>query len=87
MSYTSILTFGFINLTLWESLPEGLITISFYAKDKAGNIGINQVIIIKDLPDEEPEPVIFGYDVFIMICIISLASLLISKRNKVSTNF
>jgi len=41
---------GSINQEAWTNLTEGEIQITFYAQDKAGNIGSKSVKIIKNLP-------------------------------------
>ncbi|MFX1476756.1 MAG: NosD domain-containing protein [Promethearchaeota archaeon] len=41
---------GVINQTLWNTLPNGHVTIRFYARDIAGNIGYSDVIVIKNVP-------------------------------------
>ncbi|GAH42059.1 unnamed protein product, partial [marine sediment metagenome] len=38
---------GTINQTAWNSAPDGLVTIRFYTKDKAGNIGVASAILIQ----------------------------------------
>jgi hypothetical protein len=42
-----------INDTAWMSLPEGNVTISFYANDTAGNMDYSQVIVRKDAFEPE----------------------------------
>ncbi len=39
---------GTINQTEWDSFPDGNITIHFYANDSAGNLGYNNVTVIKN---------------------------------------
>jgi len=39
---------GTINNELWESLEDGNVTINFYIRDKAGNLGSENVLIYKD---------------------------------------
>ena len=39
---------GKINQTAWEIMPEGLITIRFYANDSTGNVGYTDITVIKD---------------------------------------
>ncbi|MFW9941146.1 MAG: nitrous oxide reductase family maturation protein NosD [Candidatus Thorarchaeota archaeon] len=39
---------GIINQTLWVAIPNGKVTIRFYATDIAGHIGFKDVIVIKD---------------------------------------
>jgi len=48
-------TVGLIDQNSWNSISEGLITIMFHAKDYAGNVGIQEVEVIKNLP---PLPII-----------------------------
>ncbi len=38
---------GTINQTIWDTLPYGIINITFYANDSAGNINFTQVSVIK----------------------------------------
>ena len=39
---------GTIEQSAWEALPNGIVTVRFYANDLAGNIGLAEVIIRKD---------------------------------------
>ncbi len=39
---------GTIHQTAWETLPDGIITIRFYANDSVGNINFKEVNVIKD---------------------------------------
>jgi hypothetical protein len=39
---------GTIDQPAWDALPNGTITLTFYASDKPGNIGTAEVMIIKD---------------------------------------
>ncbi|MFX1453891.1 MAG: hypothetical protein ACFFDB_00815 [Promethearchaeota archaeon] len=71
---------GVIDLNPWESIPDGHTTLKFYAMDKAGNIGEDSVIITKrSTPDEIP-PLIPGYDLFIVIGILAVASLVLYRK-------
>ena len=61
---------GYIDSTEWNDAPIGAITIRFYVKDKAGNIGYTDVIVQKSSPpppgEEESEIVliiIIGFSV------------------------
>lgn len=61
---------GYIDSTAWNAVPIGAITIRFYAKDKAGNMGYADVIVQKSFPplpsEEESEIVliiIIGFSV------------------------
>ncbi|MFX1495848.1 MAG: hypothetical protein ACFFBZ_16310, partial [Promethearchaeota archaeon] len=40
---------GFIDLGAWLPMPNGPITIKFYAKDTVGNVGFNNVTVIKSI--------------------------------------
>jgi len=40
---------GALDQALWSSLPEGPVTIRFYANDTVGNIGFRDVVIYKNL--------------------------------------
>ena len=68
----------------WQSAPEGNITLTFYAEDELGNIGSESRVIIKDLsetPGDTP-PRIPGYNIFILIGMITIITLVILKRQK-----
>lgn len=45
---------GVLSQEEWELLPEGHITIIFYANDTVGNVGFNEVVIIKEISIPEP---------------------------------
>ncbi len=70
---------GTIDQDKWDDVGEGLITITFYAQDKAGNIGSTSVVIIKNIPSS---PAIYGYDLLILFGFISLTSVILVKRLK-----
>ena len=75
---------GMISESEWNNLPNGYVTITFYARDEGGNIGKTSVIIIKNA--EEPPvspPAIPGYDLYLLIGIISvITTLMLRKRFK-----
>ncbi|MFX1312595.1 MAG: hypothetical protein ACFFHD_08295 [Promethearchaeota archaeon] len=73
---------GSIDQDAWNNLPEGEITLTFYARDAAGNIGTEYVIVIKSIP--EPTPSIPGYDLFLLSSIIGIVSIIVLKRLKKS---
>jgi len=58
-----------IEQSAWSTLPNGEITITFYAIDKAGNVGSNNITIIKKKPIKE-----IGLDYFTTNLLISLIS-------------
>ncbi|MEE9379354.1 MAG: hypothetical protein V3V33_15120, partial [Candidatus Lokiarchaeia archaeon] len=49
VTMTCIEHFSLINQTLWDALPEGNITIRFYAIDSVGNIGFTDLTVYKQL--------------------------------------
>ena len=76
---------GAISEVAWNAMPNGHLTLTFYAKDKGDNIGMNSVMITKDSPEEPTPtlPAIPGYDLYILIGLISIISaVLIHKRRK-----
>ena len=72
---------GTIDQDWWDDAPKGEIRITFYAEDRAGNIGSEIVYIHKSLPSE---PAIPGYNLFFLFGILSVAVILISKKLKKS---
>ena len=74
-----------IGFTAWENAAEGAVTIEFYVRDLAGNIGTDSVTLIKNTAGYEPplSPGILGYDLYLLIGALSVISaLLIRKRLK-----
>jgi len=70
---------GTVNQVLWDTLPEGNITIRFYASDLAGNKGFQEVSVIKDTSQPTP-PGIPGYDLLFLVGIISVMVVIIIKK-------
>lgn len=68
---------GTIDQDAWNSIPQGELLITFYAEDAAGNIGTNSVIIKKSIPSKSA---ILGYDIFLLIGLISLALIVTIKK-------
>lgn len=74
---------GTINQEAWDALPNGEVSIRFYAQDKARNIVFGEVIIIKNVSKSE---IIFGFNPLIigsimtLFCILSIKN--IRKRKK-----
>lgn len=75
-NYTITSLTGTINQAAWDALSDGLVTIRFYAKDKAANIGTSSVIVTK-IPSEPPPPGIPGYNLYLLIGALSVISVLI----------
>mgnify|MGYP001107749305 CR=1 FL=1 len=74
---------GGISQSAWDSLSDGHITLRFYAKDEAGNVGHNSVTITKSTSSEPIPPGIPGYDLYLLLGTLSIISvLIIRKRSK-----
>lgn len=76
-----------VNQNAWNSLTSGVITITFYAQDEAGNIGYSTIIITKAIPPKESTltpDLIPSFNLLIIIGIIGLISgisvIVIKKR-------
>ena len=70
---------GIIDQDVWNDLPQGEIVITFYAQDQAGNIGTISVTVIKSIPSSSAIP---GYNLFFLLGIISIVSIVIAKKIK-----
>ena len=82
-NYTITELVGTINSAVWSAAPSGSITIWFYARDLAGNIGMSFVIVVKTSAQQTPPPGIPGYDLYLLIGALSiLSAILIRKRVK-----
>ncbi len=71
---------GTIDQEVWDYMLPGEITIIFFAQDSAGNIGSKSIEVIKSLPSTIP-----GYNLIILLGVISLLSIFVSikiKRSK-----
>ena len=68
---------GTINQNIWDNQPEGNVKITFFVKDGIGSIGIDSVLIIKSIPSK---PEILGYNVFLIIGLISVVSIILLKK-------
>lgn len=67
---------------VWDSLPEGEISFTFYARDVVGNIGMTSVIIIKESSSGSLEQAIPGYNLFLLFSFISIGVILIKERKR-----
>jgi hypothetical protein len=72
------LLIGVMDQTLWNQLPNGYINIRFYANDTFGNVNYDEVIVIKSTPAQQDG--ISGYDVVILLGIISVITAYLTKR-------
>jgi len=72
--------------SVWDAIPDGYVLISFFANDTLGNSGTISVTIIKDTSTSPPPGSpsgIPGYDLGLLISIISIISvIIIAKRRK-----
>ncbi|MFX0035179.1 MAG: nitrous oxide reductase family maturation protein NosD [Candidatus Hermodarchaeota archaeon] len=74
-----------INQEAWNNLEKGLITIIFYVRDGKGNVACKDLIVIKDVEPEPPEPpdyisYIIGFSILVSFIIIGFIGRFISKR-------
>lgn len=79
--YFSELT-GLIDSIAWNNAPIGVVTIIFYARDKAGNEDYKEVSVLKRSIQQELPPVIPGFNIVLLcltIVIITVSSLKIKK--------
>jgi len=80
-NYTIISLTGTINQSAWDATLEGPVTIRFYARDEAGNIGTNAVIIAKISPDlPTTPPGIPGYNIITVIGVLCVVTLIILRK-------
>ncbi|MBA7519507.1 hypothetical protein ES705_11586 [subsurface metagenome] len=56
-----------INQSVWSSLPESEITITFYAMDEVGNLGSTSIIVTKQIPSRDSREMIPGYDLLLIV--------------------
>ena len=68
---------GTISQEAWDHTIEGDVTITFYAQDRAGNIGIESVMVIKSIPSQ---PSIPGYNLFVLLGVLSVAIIIIGRK-------
>ncbi len=73
-------TSGQINQILWDSLLNGEITIKFYSNDTLGNVDYIEITITKFIPQTQPPPEIPGYNLILVIGIVSVISLVLAKK-------
>jgi uncharacterized delta-60 repeat protein len=72
---------GTIDQDAWNDLPEGEITISFYAQDRAGNVNSKSVVVIKSIKSERvPFELIIIPSVIGAGAVIGVVSLLLIRR-------
>ena len=70
---------GTINQALWDALPEGNVIIKFYANNSIGNIGFQEVTVVKKITQPSAFG-ISGYDLLFLLGIISTVAVIIIKK-------
>jgi len=70
-----------IDETEWNTLPNGQVTIRFYANDTLGNLGTALIVVIKDVFQQTP-PGISGFNPILILLITTIGMLGISWRIK-----
>ena len=70
---------GQINFSLWNELPNGNITILFFAVDSVGNLNMAEVTIEKYIEDNT-SPSIFGFHLLYLIMCSLIFTLIIGNR-------
>ncbi len=93
--YIEIYTFtytrfaGVVSQSVWDALPDGSVTIRFYASDIVGNEAFEEVSIIKSTSDPSPGELDPGLIIFIVvisivggIAVIAVAYLYLKKRRE-----
>ena len=70
---------GYIDQNAWIDAPEGEVTITFFASDRAGNIGSQSVTVIKNIP---PSSTIPGYNLLFLLGILTVTIIIVSKKTE-----
>lgn len=73
---------GILDETIWNALPYGVVAITFYANDTAGNIGSATVFIYKNESTTDGEKGIPGAHPVIIMLIVALGVLGLSLQRK-----
>jgi len=72
---------GTLDNSLWNALPYGIVTITFYANDTAGNIGDATVLVYKNQPTTE-EPGIPGPNPILILAIVFIGIIGLTWQRK-----
>lgn len=72
---------GYIDQNVWIGAPEGEMTITFFATDRAGNIGSQSVTVIKSIP---PPSTISGYNLLFLLGVLTVTLIIVSKKTESS---
>ncbi len=71
---------GAIGQDAWDSLSDGHVTLRFYAKDEAGNVGQSSITITKRTTPGPIPPGIPGYNLIALIGVTLGVTLILAKR-------
>ena len=74
---------GTLNQTVWESLSEGIHTISFYANDSSGNIAQVDVQVIIEFSGAPNSPLIPFGNYYLLFSFIVIISFIIMVKKKI----
>jgi parallel beta-helix repeat protein len=75
-------TNGTIDQTVWDSLPEGTLTITFFANDTAGNVASETVSVVKALPEDNSLLLILIISISIVSGIAVITAIMLIRRRK-----
>ena len=70
---------GTINQALWDLLPEGNVTIRFYANNTSGMMGYQEVTVVKNISQSNPLG-IPGYNILLLLGMVSTITVIIIKK-------
>ena len=84
-NYTFTGSTGTVNQSAWDALPDGTITLTFYASDYADNIGSAEVTIEKDslLPPENLLIIIIIVSIIFGVAIVVAVVFIVRRKRKV----
>ncbi len=75
---------GTIHQGEWDSLPQGEISITFYAEDEVGNIGSESVIVLKRIQSQQR---ISGYNISIILLGFFLVTIIMVVKKKKNSKY
>ncbi|MFX1427370.1 MAG: nitrous oxide reductase family maturation protein NosD [Promethearchaeota archaeon] len=67
---------GTISQDAWDDAPKGYLSLTFYAQDRAGNIGSKRIYIRKG----DPAPIISGYYLILILGIVSIMVIILGPN-------
>ena len=79
---------GIIDQSAWEALPDGSVTITFYAIDIAGNEAFEEVTVIKGVPVDGLDPGVIALIVIVSViggvALLGAILVILEKKGKIS---